>query len=171
VSSANTACAQSFGKFNNKGVTPMPFDPGFSGSTKSGVEEISAPAPTAAQLREFINNEIATADATVNLKKAADEFVRVYKEYGFVDSKENGALIRHELQARGNWPNATITNFEEAFHSLNSSGLLQLDQKKIQANQARLLDARAAEIRESAFDEEKAYAMPMEDLVKRARGW
>jgi hypothetical protein len=150
----------------------MPFDPGYyTGTTISGAEEISTNQPTAQQLREFINNEIATADENVNRQKVADEFVAVYKEYGYVDDKANGALIRHELQARGNWHNPTITNFEEAFASLNESGVLRLDQKKLQAEQARLLDVRAAEIRESAFSLEKAEAMSTDELYRRGMGF
>jgi hypothetical protein len=142
-----------------------------SGADEIGLNAKEAGKPTTEQLRAFIDNEIATADENVNRKKAADEFVKVYKEFGYIDSKANGALIRHELQARGHWHNPTITNFEEAFVALNESGLLALDQKKIQAEQARLLDARAAEIRENTFSLEKAEAMSTEELYQRGMGF
>jgi len=127
--------------------------------------------PTTEQLRAFIDNEIATSDENVNRKKVADEFVAVYKHYGYIDNEANAAQIRNWLQEHNHWHNPTITNFEEAFVARNQSGLIQLDQKKIQAEQARLLDERAAEIRESTFSLEKAEAMSTEELYQRGMGF
>jgi hypothetical protein len=152
----------------------MPFNSGWhTGSVKSGVDslgEMSADQPTPEQLREFINNELQTADEVVNRGKVSDEFVRVYKEYGYIDNAANAALMKHELQQRGCWSNPTITDFETAFVALNESGLMKLDAKKLQAEQARLLDERAAEIRAAEFDPAAAYTMRMEELERRAGG-
>jgi len=142
-----------------------------SGADEIGLNGSETVQPTAEQLRAFINNEIATSDANVNRTKTANEFVKVYKEYGYVDDQYNGALMRHELQSRGHWDSPSITNFEESFHALNKSGLLHIDAKKIQAEQARLLDARAAEIRENTFSLEKAEAMSTDELYQRGMGF
>lgn len=142
-----------------------------SGADEIGLNKSETGQPTTEQLRAFIDNEIATADENVNRKKAADEFVAVYKHYGYIDDKANGALLRHELQARGHWHNPTVENFEHAFASLNESGLLRLDQKKLQAEQARLLDQRAAEIRENTFSLEKAEAMSTDELYQHGMGF
>jgi hypothetical protein len=152
----------------------MGFNSGYyTGSVKSGMdslEEMSADQPTPEQLREFINNELQSSNEVVNRQKVGDEFVRVYKEYGYVDNKANADLIKHELQQRGRWSNPTITDFETAFVVLNESGLMKLDAKKLQAEQARLLDARAAEIHAEEFDPASAYLLPMEELERRAGG-
>jgi hypothetical protein len=152
----------------------MGFDSGwYTGSVKSGVDslgEMSADQPTPEQLREFISNELQTADEVVNRRKVGDEFVRVYKEYGYIDNKANAELLKHELQQRGRWNNPTITDFETAFVTLNESGLMQLDAKKLQAEQARLLDARAAEIHAEEFDPASAYLLPLEEVARRAGG-
>lgn len=69
----------------------------------------------------------------------------------------------------------TLEQIEDSFFTLRNRGILQLDAKQVAKENEREILSRAAEIREAreanAFNEADAYALPMEELERRARGF
>jgi len=149
----------------------MTFDPGYhAGTTLSGIDEMNQinAQPSPEQLRDYIINEMQTADEVVSRQTNGNLFVKNHPE--FKDTQANGHLMTHELKVRGYWPNPSYANFEEVYFSLAQDNLLALHQDKIDAQRAQELDEQAAKIRAEAFDEETAYALPLNEVARRAGG-
>lgn len=110
--------------------------------------------------------------AAVQFQDDQKIFLTMYPVYK--DTDRNAQLMKHH------WENAigvvypTLEQLEESFFALRASGVLQLDEKQVAKEDAEAVLRRAAEIREkreaNAFDEENAYALPFDELERRARG-
>lgn len=151
----------------------MSFSTGWhTGSVMSGTDEMNQihKQPSPEDLRTFINNEIENADAAVARKKAADDFVAMYKPRGYKDTTANAKQVNSALSLLGK-NNPTIADFEDIYTRLVANGMLDLDQSKLTALQKQEEQTRIAQYLENQFDEEKAYGLPMAELEKRARGW
>ena len=153
--------------FDNRGLGNM-----WSGSDEIWGDKSGQEAPTAEQLRTYIETEMAQADEVVNRQKTADDFVGQHPEYidGGPTGLANGKLMNFELQQRGYWPNPSLEQFEDVYSELSQAGMLKLNQSVITAERAKALDERAAQIKANRFNEDAAYSMTADQLRAKARG-
>lgn len=87
-----------------------------------------------------------------------------------LDTPYNGAQMREYLDAHDiKYP--TIEDLDAAFLWKAKYGLMQLDEKALSDKKRQQWEQRAKEITADQFSEEKAQAMPMNELEARARGW
>lgn len=141
---------------------------------------------------EDIKQAVAEAKATKasqQKKSIADTFVAAHPE--FLDNARNGQLINRWLTLHNDF---SKEGFEKAYTDLNESGLLQVkgveageEQRKAEAEAKRIADAAEAESSlrtkrssgistqrrtatpvETAISEEDMYALPLEEIKKRA---
>jgi hypothetical protein len=125
-------------------------------------------------LREGERGERVEANAP-QTRINADAFLTLHPE--IVDSERNAHLIKMQLVANGITDNnVSIPDYEKATNQLRESGLLTLNKaalNKQHAAEVARLASEAAQTPGSVFDttsEEEMYALPMEELRKRARG-
>jgi hypothetical protein len=151
----------------------MSFNTGWhTGTVRSGTEEMEqiASKPSPEDLRTFINNEMQNADDVVARKRAADDFVAMYKPRGYKDTTANGKQVQNALLLLGK-TKPTIADFEDIYARLVANGMLDLDQSKLTALQKQEEAARIKQHLDNQFSEEAAYVMPLNEVYKRGMGW
>jgi hypothetical protein len=100
-------------------------------------------------------------------------FLKMYPVYK--DTDRNALLMKHHWENSLGVTIPSLTEIEESFFALRESGVLQPDAKAVAREDEDAVIRRAAELREAreanAFNEADAYALPFEELERRARGW
>ncbi len=113
-------------------------------------------------------------------KQRADRFHRDVETFKhmypvYVDSEHNKRLMVHHWNEVLGTPIPELAQIEETFFSLRTSGVLQMNAAALKREDGAAIAKRADEIvsarKEAAFDEADAYAMPFEELERRARGF
>ena len=93
----------------------------------------------------------------------------------FKPTKENWARLCLYLEGAGVKANSGVATFEDmeaAFHYLKPLGGLELNNASVRLQEARAInDRNEARERAAAFNEEEAYALPLNEVARRARGW
>lgn len=102
-----------------------------------------------------------------------DAFLQAYPEY--LDCNENSGAMKFFLEGMGvdTRPGAAFTfeQLEESFLHLKAGGFLKLNASAVKKQQQQAVTNRVEEVkRKQHFDEDEAYAMPMNELVRRAGG-
>jgi hypothetical protein len=121
------------------------------------------------------------AIASEEEKQAADGFVsttvplflKMYPAYK--DTTHNMQLMKHHWETAFGVTTPSFVQLEESFFALRNSGVLTLNAKAVAAEDAAEIAKRHDELiaarKEAEFDPAAAYAMPMEELEARCRGW
>ena len=139
-------------------------------------EEVTAGRATAEDVRAgqeiFLKTDELRTQQAQTIQDERD-FLAAYPE--FKPTKDNWARMCLYLEGRGVKANNGLATFEEiegAFHHLKTLGTLELNKASVRQQEARAINERN-ERREaaSAFNEEEAYTMPLNELARRARGW
>jgi hypothetical protein len=114
-------------------------------------------------------------------KQAGDKFqtetVPLFKKMypAFIDNVHNTKLMQHQWKTKFGTEVPSLVQLEECFFDLRQAGVLTLNAKAVAKEQADVIAQRHDEIialrKESEFDEAAAYAMPFDQLEKKARGW
>ena len=111
--------------------------------------------------------------AAEQFHKDEQVFRKMYAAYR--DAEQNARTLRNHWETVLGVTVPTFAQIEESFFATREAGLLQLDPKAVAKENEEQILRRAAEIREqreaNAFDEESAYALPWEELERRARGF
>ncbi len=122
------------------------------------------------RLKEVVNRVASGPEALANSKLtqgAGDAFVKWAKKLGYKDTDHNAKLILHQLRTMG-ITNASIANFEEAFHILNSSGVLTIDNAAIQAEAAAEADRQAAAYQQQRDEFVDTDLLSLNEIAARA---
>lgn len=100
-------------------------------------------------------------------------FTKMYPAY--IDSAHNMKLMQHHWRTKFNTEIPSLVQVEESFFDLRNAGVLTLNAKAVAKEQADVIAQRHDELiaarKESEFDEAAAYAMPFDQLEKKARGF
>jgi len=100
-------------------------------------------------------------------------FLKMYPAY--VNNGHNAKLMQHHWKTKFDVETPSLEQVEESFFDLRQSGVIQLNAKAVAKEQADVIAQRHDELiaarKESEFDEDAAYALPMMELEKRGRGW
>jgi len=84
---------------------------------------------------------------------------------------ENADLIKLCLRNR-DIKNPTLADLEDAYERQKALGLLDIKDHIVNRNEKRKAEARADQIEaERTLTEDELYAMPLNELARRARGW
>jgi hypothetical protein len=93
----------------------------------------------------------------------------------FKNTPANWKAMAHHIAGQGgDIENLIVTRqqMDAAFNYLASWNQLELNKGAVKAEEARAInDRNEARERAAAFNEEEAYAMPLNELARRARGW
>src|SRR5215469_12055998 len=139
-------------------------------------EEVRAGRATAEDVRAgqeiFLKTEESRAKQAQTIQDERD-FLAAYPE--FKPTKENWARMCLYLEGAGVEANSGVATFEDmeaAFHHLKPLGGLELNKASVRHQEARAINERnEARERAAAFNEEEAYALPLNEVARRARGW
>jgi hypothetical protein len=114
-------------------------------------------------------------------KHAGDKFqtetVPLFKKMypAFIDNIHNTKLMQHQWKTQFGTEVPSLAQLEECFFELRNAGVLTLNKAAVAKEDAARIAQHHDEIialrKESEFDEAAAYAMPLEELEKRARGF
>ena len=124
------------------------------------------------KLKELGNRVAAGAEGEVNRKMAigaADAFVKWAAKLGYKDTTHNGKQITLQLRNMGlSLEQATIANFEEAFHICNAGGVLTIDQAAIDAEAAQEADRQAAAYQQQRDEFVDTDSLSLNEIAARA---
>jgi hypothetical protein len=118
-------------------------------------------------------NRLARSDAEKAALAATNADITVFLELHpeFQDSPKNADLIKLCLRNR-DVKNPTLSDLEDAYERQKALGLLDIKDHIVNRNEKRKAEARADQIEaERALTEDELYAMPLNELARRARGW
>jgi hypothetical protein len=154
---------------------PDPADP-WANQHPASKEEAAFDKLDAAGVLRVVNRAMATEQekaAAAQFQQDEATFRAMYPSYR--DTPHNANALKHHWENVLGVTIPSLEQIEESFFALRASGLLQLDAKAVAKENEEQILRRAAEIREKreaeAFNEDAAYALPMVELERRARGW
>jgi hypothetical protein len=126
---------------------------------------------TAELLRPHIEAAMATNTDMAIAEASRDEMSACIEMFPEVmDTEFNGAQIRNFLDLQGIKSPWSANHYAAAIKHLSTRGLLQLDQKVLNEKKRAEVRALAERRGQAQFDEEEAYALPLQEIERRARG-
>jgi len=114
-------------------------------------------------------------------KQAGDRFqtetVPLFKQMypAYIDNDHNMKAMQNHWKTKFGVAIPSLVQVEESFFDLRNAGVVNLNAKAVAKEQADVIAQRHDELialrKDSEFDEAAAYAMPFDQLEKRARGF
>jgi hypothetical protein len=136
-------------------------------ATLESVLETASPE----QLRKLYNKVALSDQQKADMERSrldANTFVKLHPE--FYDTKENAHQVRTHAMIAFDTPHPDLAQLEAAYQACVVNGLVTLDQAELAKQADRDAASRAKLNKSMAFNEDDAYALPLEEVRHRANG-